>query len=109
MHAAGKGVEKDEEKQVYHLEKAAIGGHPSARHNLAAIEEKNGNIERAVKHLVIAAKIGHENAMKKLWELYSYGSITKENLEATLRAHKAAIDEMKSPEREAANNWKIRR
>jgi tetratricopeptide (TPR) repeat protein len=109
MHAAGKGVEKDEEKQVYHLEKAAMGGDPDARHNLACYEGRNGNAGRAVKHFIIAAKIGHENAMKKLWELYSYGSITKENLEATLRAHKAAIDEMKSPEREAANNWKIRR
>ena len=47
--------------------------------------------------------------MKALWGAFSDGYITKEDLEATLRAHKAAIDEMKSPEREAANNWKIRR
>ena len=51
----GEGVEKDEDKAVYHFEKAAICGNPDARHNLAAIEEKNGNIERSVKHLIIAA------------------------------------------------------
>jgi tetratricopeptide (TPR) repeat protein len=98
----GKGVEKDEEKDVYHLEKAAIGGHPLARYNLACVEHENGNMERAVKHLIIAANLGHELSMKELWECYKDGNITKGELEATLRTHKAAIDEMKSPAREAA-------
>ncbi len=107
----GDCVEKDEEKAVYHYDEAAIGGHPSARYNLAFSEERNGNIERAVKHLIIAANLGDENSMKALWEFFKRGIITKEELEATLRTHKAAIDEMKSPEREAAQNfwkdWKI--
>ena len=30
----GHGVEKDEKKELFHLEEAAIGGHPKARHNL---------------------------------------------------------------------------
>jgi tetratricopeptide (TPR) repeat protein len=51
MYHKGCGVEKDEEKKVYHLEQAAIGGHPNARHELGRIEHENGNIERAVKHL----------------------------------------------------------
>ena len=98
----GKGVEKDEEKAIYHYEKAAIGGHPIARHNLDCNEGRNGNIERAVKHLVIAAKLGHEGSMKKLWKCYSDGNITKENLDATLRTHQAAIDATKSAQRDAA-------
>ncbi len=49
------GVAKDAEKAVYHLEKAAIKGHPKARNNLACVEGENGNIERAVKHFIIAA------------------------------------------------------
>ncbi len=109
VYVAGRGVEKDEEKEVYHLEKAAMGGDPWARYNLACYEGRNDNTERAVKHFIIVAKIGHENAMKKLWGLYSEGNISKEDLEATLRTHKAALDEMKSPEREEANNRKIRR
>ena len=97
----GQGVEKDEEKKVYHLEKAAIGGHTTARHNLACYEEFNGNIERAVKHFIIAANLGYEKSMKALWKHYSLENITKEDLEGTLRTHHAAINEMKSPEREA--------
>jgi TPR repeat protein len=109
MYGDGKGVEKDEEKAVYHWEKAAIGGHPDARHILGCVEYDNGNMGRSVKHFIIAANLGNENSMKELWEHYAKENVTKEDLEATLRAHKAAIDEMKSPEREAANNWKFRR
>ena len=31
------GVEMDKEKMVYHLEEAAIGGHPQARYSLVAV------------------------------------------------------------------------
>ena len=102
MYREGDVVEKDEEKEVYHLEKAAIGGHPNARYNLGCVESRNGNMERAVKHFIIAANLGYEKSMKWLWKHYSAGNITKEELEATLRTHHAAINEMKSPEREAA-------
>jgi TPR repeat protein len=101
MYYEGEGVEEDMEKAVYHYEKAAIGGNPYARHNLAIIEEWNGNIERAVKHLIIAANLGHDKAMKELWKHYSAGHITKEELETTLRTHQAAIDAMKSSDRDA--------
>ena len=98
----GEGAEKNEEKRVYHLETAAMGGHPSARYRLACIEEENGNTERAVKHHIIAANLGLEESMKKLWKHYSDGNITKEDLDATLRAHQAALDAMKSEQRDAA-------
>jgi hypothetical protein len=87
------------------LGKAAIGGHPSARHNLACNEERNGNTERAMKHLTIAANLGCEDSMKVLWKHYSIGNITKEELESTLRSHKAAIDAMKSAQRDAAEAY----
>ncbi len=107
MYMKGEGVEKDEEKAVYHLEKAAIRGHPTARYNLGCYEGSNGGIERAVKHHVISANLGYEKSMKSLWKYYSGGNITKEDLEATLRTHQAAIDAMKSPEREEAEKfWK---
>ena len=108
MYWKGSGdVEKDEEMAVYHWEKAAIGGHPTSRHNLSVYEKKNGNVERAVKHFIIAAKLGHEESMKALWRHYSDGNITKENLDATLRTHQAAINAMKSAQRDAAEAvWK---
>jgi TPR repeat protein len=104
------GVKKDQKKAVavYHYEMAAIGGHPTARYNLGCYEERKGNIERSVKHHIIAAKLGDEDSMKKLWKHYSGENITKEDLETTLRTHKAAIDAMKSPEREAAEAWRER-
>ena len=95
-------MKKDKEKAVYHYEKAAMGGHPTARYNLGCHEGNIGNIERAVKHFTIASNLGHDKSMKALWKQYSAGNITKEDLEATLRSHQAAIDEMKSPEREAS-------
>jgi hypothetical protein len=104
MHGAG--VKKDEEKEVYHLEKAAIGGHAKARYNLGWYEEENGNIERAAKHFIIAANLGYEKSMEVLREYYTDGNITKDDLEATRRTHKAAIDAMKSPQREEAySKW----
>ena len=102
MYRRGEGVEEDEEKEVYHYEKAAIGGHPDARYYLAIIEGKNGNVDRAAKHFIINANLGHEESMKLLWKLYSAGQITKEDLESTLRTHKAAIDATKSAQRDAA-------
>ena len=91
----GDVVERDMEKAVYHYEKAAMGGHPEARHNLGCIEHNNGNIERAVKHYDIAANLGYELSMKELWEYYKDGNITKMELEGTLRTHKAALDEIR--------------
>ena len=102
----GEGVEKDMEKAVYHLEIAAIGGHHIARCFLGFIERDNGNVERAVKHFIIAAKLGYDQAMKILWLHYRLGNITKEDLEATLRAHQAAVDATKSPQRkEVEDGW----
>ena len=102
MYMEGEGVEKDEKKRVYHLEEASIQGHPDARHNLGVYEESNGRIERAVKHWIIAANLGLDVAMEELKECYKHGDITKEDFAAALRAHHAAINETKSPQREAA-------
>jgi TPR repeat protein len=99
LHVNGEGVEIDENKVVYFLEQAAIGGHTSARYILALAEWKGGKPERSVRHFIIAAKLGCELSMKDLWKHYSAGNITKEDLDATLRAHKAALDATKSSER----------
>ena len=102
LYRDGEGVEKDMEKAVHHWEVAAIGGHPIARHALALCEEENGNMERAVKHFIIAANLGYEKSMKSLWDLFKIGYIGKDDLAATLRSHQTALDAMKSPQRDAA-------
>ena len=55
-----------------------------------------------MKHFIIAAKLGYDESMKELWKHYSRGNITKDDLDATLRTHQAALDEMKSTQRDAA-------
>ena len=102
MYHLGQGVEKDEKKHVYHLEEAAIGGCVNARHNLAVVEKRNGRMERAVKHWIIAASMGDKESMKLLWKLHARGLVKNENWTATLRAHRTAIDATKSPQREEA-------
>jgi TPR repeat protein len=105
MYDLGQGVEKDEKKLFYHLEEAAIGGNVKARHNLGCHEQDNGRMERAVKHWIIAANMGHEGSMKTLWKCHAEGFVKKEDLTATLRTHHAAVNAAKSPQREQAEEF----
>jgi tetratricopeptide (TPR) repeat protein len=100
-------VEKNEGKFVHHMEEAAILGHPIARRNLGAYEwDNNYDYDRAVKHWGIAATQGQDDAIKKLMKAYrDPGCVTHEGLTAALRAHKAAVDATKSPQRKAAEEY----
>ncbi len=98
----GKGVEKNDKKAVYHWEEAAIGGHPMARHNLAATEASNGRLERAMNYFIIAASLGYDMSLDVLKECFQTGHISKADLDAALRAHHAALSAVKSPQREEA-------
>ena len=51
-------------KKIYHLEQAAIDGHPEARCTLGMHEKKNWRFDSAMKHFIIAANLGHDDAMK---------------------------------------------
>jgi hypothetical protein len=62
-----------------------------------------------VKHWVIAANQGHDGAIKELRGEYAKGRISKENFAAALRAHQAAVDATKSPQREAAEEFNLSR
>jgi len=89
------------------LEEAAIGGHVSARYNLGCCEEGNGRIDRAVKHFIIAASMGCDESVKALWKYHARGLVKKEVFSVTLRAHQAAVDATKSPQREEAEKFLI--
>ena len=106
LYRDGHGVEKDEGKEIYHLEEAAIGGHPDARYNLGCEEwGNNNNAERAVKHWIIAANLGDDGSIKELMRMFKEGFVSKDDLAAALRAHQAAADATKSPQREAAEEF----
>jgi tetratricopeptide (TPR) repeat protein len=116
MYLKGWHVKKDKEKEVYHLEQAAIGGHLTARYSLGSHEWNTGrqeravknqeravkHQERAVKHYIIGAKQGHDLSLRMVRESCAVGLVKKEDFAAALRAHQAAVDATKSPQRKTA-------
>ncbi|KAK1733526.1 Sel1-like repeat family protein [Skeletonema marinoi] len=107
MYNNGHGVEKDKGKAIHHLEEAAIGGHSLARHILGEFEFGNKKADRAVKHWVIAANHGFDASLSALKRCYGQGSASKEDFAAALRGHQAAVDATKSPQRAAAEEYRL--
>jgi hypothetical protein len=105
MYQKGLVVEKDMKKSVYHLEEAAIGGYPDARCNLGCYEGQSGRHIRAMKHFIIAAKLGHDNALEAVKDACTVGLAKKEDYETALRGHQAAVDATKSQQRDLAEEW----
>ena len=106
LYQCGEGVEEDKGKEIYHLEKAAIGGHPDARYELGVYEwDIKENAERAMKHWIIAATQGQDESTKMLMAAFKKGYVEKADLDSALRAHHAAVDATKSPQREAADKY----
>ena len=106
MYSHGDGVEKDKKKRLFHLEEAAIGGHANARYNLGIVEWENKRNDRAIKHHIIAAKMGHVKSLEWLKKNYANGYVAKEDFASALRGHHAAVKAMKSPQREAAEAFR---
>ena len=103
MYRDGLGVEKDEKRELHHVEQAAIGGHHMARHDLGVKEwEKNGRMDRAVRHWIIAANLGFDRSLDNIKNGYKIGYVSKEVLAASLRGYHAAIEATKSPQRKEA-------
>ena len=105
MYREGEGVEKNEKKEVYHLEQAAIGGHPRARFNLGCHEHSNGRTNRAMKHYIIAAKLGYDDALHNVKLGFTDGFVSKDDYASTLRGHQAAVDATKSEQRAAGGEF----
>ena len=91
----GEGVEKDDKKAKPHLELDAMGGHEMARYSIGINEYNDGNMNRAMRHFMIAARAGYDDPLKWVGDGYKWGIVTKDEYESTLRAHKDSQDEMK--------------
>ena len=109
MYRKGLAVERDATKEWYHLEEAAIRGHPKARYFLGAYEWNKDRYDRAVKHFIIAANLGHDESLQELKDCYKDGAVSKDDFAAALRSHQAAVDATKSPQREIAAKDEQRR
>ena len=98
----GDGVEQDVERGVSFYEKAAMLGHPTARHNLGCWDHDRGNYDRAVRHFLISAKMGMKESLERVKELFKEGHATKSQYAEALKGYQDAMEEMKSPDREVA-------
>jgi len=109
LYCDGQGVEQDIEKGIQHFKIAAIGGDERGRHNLGSNEFERGNMYRAMKHFMIAAKSGEDNSLRKVGIGYRGGIVTKDGYATTLRAHQCSKDKMKSKQRDIAAAQKMSR
>jgi len=101
-HNGELGVAVDIKKATYYYEIAAMGADVDARHNLGVDEVDAGNIDRAIKHYMIAIRDGNTDSLKEIRELYKCGHATKDDYAKALQAHQVYLDEIKSTQRDEA-------
>ncbi|EJK52091.1 hypothetical protein THAOC_28676 [Thalassiosira oceanica] len=71
---------------------------------LGAVEEcDNGNYKLAVQHWMISAKMGDEDSLNEIKDMFKEGHATKAQYATALLGYRDATEEMKSPQREEAN------
>ena len=58
-----------------------------------------------MKHFIISANLGYDGAIELLKREYTEGKVSKEDFAAALRAHQAAVDATKSPQRKAEEKY----
>jgi TPR repeat protein len=88
-------------KAKFHYEAAAMLGCEVARCNLGVMEYKSGNMDRAIKHWLIAASVGHFRSMHNLRELFHERRVSRETIDSTLAAYNSSCAEMRSEPRDA--------
>ena len=98
----GQGVEVDMKKAIHYYELAAMMGNVTARNNLGIMEKRRGNIDRALKHFIIAVRGGYTKSLEKVKELYINVDATKEDYTKALQLYQAYLGEIKSVQRDKA-------
>ena len=104
----GRDVEVDKKKAIHYYELAAKAGHTGARYILGVLEieqladTKAGDLDKALKHFMIAVRGGCNGSLRILREMYSHGDVTKEEYTTALRDRQTYLDEIKSDQRDKA-------
>ena len=98
----GKGVEVDEKKAKHYYELAAMQGNEVARHNLGSMEACSDNMDRALKHYMMAVMGGYAESLKCIKDLFSRGYATKDDYTKALQLYQAYLGEIKSDQRDKA-------
>ena len=98
----GRDVEVDKKKAKHYFELAAMRGDVNARYVLSSKEWDAGNMDRALRHLMIAARGGYDEALKTIQRLYTNGHATKEDYTKALLNYQLYLGEIKSKQRDKA-------
>ena len=98
----GEGVDVDKKKARHYYELAAIGGDPIARYNLGEMDEEAGNMERALRHFMIAVRGGYSKSLNMIQKLWKNGFASKEDTTEALQLHQTYLNEIKSDQRDKA-------
>ena len=98
----GEGVERDEKKASHNYELAAMRGDVVARYNLGITEKEADNTDRALKHFMIAVRLGRNESLKEIKRLFMKGHATKDDYAKALRVYQAYLDEIRSDQRDKA-------
>ena len=101
-HYFGDGVQEDKNKAAEYYKKAAMLGHVECRHNLGCCVGEKGDHDRAVRHYLISAKMGHKFSVENIKMVFVRGLATKEQYAEALNGFQDAMKEMKSQDRDEA-------
>lgn len=101
-YGQGIAVEQDESKAFEFFEVGAKKGSYNAHIWLAKFHGSNGNMQKFIEHLKVAAKAGCQISMDGVMAAYRDKLLSKDELTQTLRAFQVSSNEMKSKDRENA-------
>jgi len=96
------GVEMNEKKAIRYWELAAMAADVTARNRLGESEIQAGNMDRALKHFMIAVRDGGHDSLKNIKTMYKNGYTTKDDFAKALRSYQAYLDKIKSEQRDKA-------
>ena len=63
---------------------------------------RNRYYDRALRHWMISAKMGHKGSVESIKKMFMGGVATKEQYTQALKGYQEAVEEMKSHDREEA-------
>ena len=101
-YLSGRGVEVNKNKARYYCELAAIRGNMQARHNLGTLSLQSVDMNRAVRHFLIAVEYGNSESLETIKKMYSKGYATKEAYTKALKLYQKYLGEIKSVQRDKA-------
>jgi len=96
------GAEMRTDRAARHYEMAAMAGHPSARHYLGVLAATAGQMERALNHYMISAKMGSEHSLRAIQEMIEDGDATEGDCAEAVLGYQNSVGEMKSAQRDEA-------